>query len=70
MRRMHDLIAAGSQFIISSHSPIPLGYPDALIYVLADDGITQRRYEDTEQYDLTRSFLDDPERFLRHLFAD
>jgi predicted ATPase len=70
MRRMHDLIQEGSQFIISTHSPILLGYPNALIYVLSEDGIIQTRYEDTEQYDLTRSFLDDRDRFLHYLFED
>jgi predicted ATPase len=56
MRRMHDLVANGSQFIVSTHSPILLGYPNARIYVLSDSGITETAYEDTEQYALTRSF--------------
>ena len=50
MRRMHDLVREGSQFIISTHSPILLGYPNARIYVLSDDGINQTEYEDTDQY--------------------
>jgi predicted ATPase len=70
MRRMHDLTAAGSQFVVATHSPILLGYPNARIYVLSDDGIEATAYEDTEQYELTRSFLDDRERFLHYLFAD
>jgi len=40
MRRMHELVADGSQFIILTHSPILLGYPNALIYVPSDSGIT------------------------------
>ncbi|TMF60618.1 MAG: AAA family ATPase [Chloroflexi bacterium] len=70
IRRMHDLVADGSQFIVSTHSPILLGYPGATIYVLSDAGIVETRYEDTEVVELTRSFLDDREQFLRHLFAD
>ncbi len=70
MRRMHELTAAGSQFIVSTHLPILLGYPDARIFVLSEEGIGETSYEDTEQYDLTRSFLDDRGRFLHHLFAD
>ena len=70
MRRMHDLIAEGSQFIISTHSPVLLGYPGARIYVLSDDGIAQTRYEDTDVFELTRSFLEDRDRFLHHLFDD
>lgn len=70
IRRMHDLAAAGSQFIVASHSPIILGYPDARIYVLSEDGLVETPYEETEQYELTRSFLDDRNRFLHHLLAD
>jgi predicted ATPase len=70
MRRMHELTSDGSQFVISTHSPILLGYPEARILVLSDGGITETSYQDTEQYELTRSFLDDRDRFLHHLFAD
>jgi predicted ATPase len=70
MRRMHDLAAQGSQFIVSTHSPILLGYPDAKIYVLSDDGIVETPYDRTEVVELTRSFLDDRGAFLRHLFED
>ena len=70
MRRMHDLVAVGSQFIVSTHSPVLLGYPGAKIYVLSGDGIAETRYQDTDVFELTRSFLDDRERFLHHLFEE
>src|SRR5256886_6928679 len=70
IRRIHDLVGQGSQFIISTHSPILLGYPGARIYVLSDDGMAETPYKETEVFELTRSFLDDREQFLRHLFED
>jgi predicted ATPase len=70
MRRMHELVETGSQFLVSTHSPILLGYPGARIYVLSEDGLEERPYRETEQYDLTRSFLADRHRFLHYLFAD
>ena len=70
MRRMHDLVAEGSQFILSTHSPILLGYPGATIYVLSTEGIARVPYEKTEVVELTRAFLDGREQFLRHLFED
>ena len=70
IRRMHDLVAEGSQFIVSTHSPVLLGYPGAKIYVLSEDGIAERRYEDTDVVTLTRSFLEDRDAFLHHLFED
>jgi predicted ATPase len=70
MRAMHDLAAAGAQFVVATHSPILLGYPGARLYVLDEEGIGERDYEETEQYELTRSFLDDRARFLHYRFAD
>jgi predicted ATPase len=70
MHRMHALVQRHSQFIIATHSPILLGYPDARICELGPDGIADIAYEDTEQFKLTRSFLENPGRFLRHLFSD
>jgi predicted ATPase len=37
---------------------------------MTDDGPTSIEYRDTDQFQLTRSFLDDPDRFFRHLFDD
>jgi predicted ATPase len=70
MRRMHDLVAEGSQFVISTHSPVLLGYPGATIYALTDSGIAKVGYEESEVFQLTRSCLDDRDQFLRHLFED
>jgi len=64
---MHDLVKAQSQFIIATHSPILLSYPNADIYVLTDDGIELTTYKETEHYTLTKNFLDSPERMLKYL---
>lgn len=64
---MHDLVSAGSQFIMATHSPILMAYPGALIYKLDDTGLAPTRYEETEHYTVTRSFLLRPESFLKHL---
>ncbi len=70
LRRIHDLLRAGSQFVIATHAPIVLAYPNARIYRLGDRGIEQVDYEDTEQVALTRDFLLDRSRFLSELFED
>ncbi len=69
LKEMHDLVEQRAQFIVATHSPILMGYPGALIYALDEEGFQQTAWEDTEHYQLTRSFLDDRERFFRHLFA-
>ena len=67
---MHSLAQGGSQFIISTHSPILMAYPDALIYHLSPDGIQPISYEETEHYQITRRFLTDRNSFLHHLFTE
>ena len=68
MRRMHELVAEHSQFLIATHSPILVGYPDAAILELGEHGIRPVSYDETQQVELTRSFLADPSRFLHYLF--
>jgi len=66
--RIDELVRGGSQFIIASHSPIILAYPDAMIYSCTEDGIALADYEDLDHYRTTRSFLSDPGRFFKQLF--
>lgn len=67
---IHQLSTPGhAQFLIATHSPILLSYPDAVVYSLDDGMIKQVDYRETEHFQLTRDFLNAPERYLRHLFA-
>ncbi len=68
--RMHELIREGSQFVIATHSPILMAYPDATIFQFSEEGIQQVAYEDTEHYQVTRAFLNNPERMLRELMVE
>lgn len=70
LRRVHELVSEGSQFIITTHSPIILAYPTATIYVCTPSGVEQIGYEDTDPVRLTKSFLEAKDRFLKELFAD
>ncbi len=68
--RMHDLVRAGSQFIIATHSPILMAYPDAWIYALGDDGIGRVALRDTDHYRVTLDTLRDPEKRIGDLLRD
>ena len=70
LARMHRLVRERSQFIISTHSPILMAYPEARIFLLGGHGIREVRYEETEHYAVTRTFLQDPKRMLRDVFGD
>jgi predicted ATPase len=70
LRRIHELVTDGSQFIVATHSPIVLAYPHAAIYSCHDGGREQLAYDDAEAVRLKRSFLDARERFLDELLSD
>ncbi len=70
LRRIHELVRAGSQFIIATHSPIVLAYPDATIYACTERGLEITDYDDAEPVRLTRSFLGAKDRFLHELLAE
>ena len=69
LTRIHDLVQARSQFIIATHSPILMAYPDAYIYVFSNKGIERVAYQDTEHYRVTKDFLEKPQRMLHFLLA-
>lgn len=67
LARMNQLVEQGCQFIIATHSPILMAFPNAMIYLLDPSGINKVNYRDTEHYQITRDFLLQPESFLKHL---
>lgn len=71
LRIIHELEQSNSaQFIIATHSPILMAYPGATIYHCDQEGFKQIDYEETDHYRLSKSFLDNPERFFKQLFQD
>lgn len=70
LAEMNLLVKADSQFIVSTHSPILMAYPNARIYELSGEGIRTVAYKETEHYQLTRRFLENPDRMLRYLLED
>jgi predicted ATPase len=71
LRVIHDLETPGeAQFLISTHSPILLAYPGAVLFSLDGDSIREIDYRETEHYRVTRDFLNAPDRYFKHLFGD
>lgn len=64
---IQKLVNKNSQFIIATHSPIILGYPNADIYTIEQEGITKVNYEDTTIYQLTKQFLNNRKPILDEL---
>lgn len=61
---------SNTQFIIATHSPILLSYPGATIYSCDSDHLKKINYTETSHYRLTKGFLNNPELYLKNLFAE
>lgn len=65
---LKDLLAQGhSQVIMSTHSPVLAALPGAQILEVGPWGLRRQDWSNLEVVSNWRSFLDSPERYLRHL---
>ena len=69
---IHDVLRSykDAQFIISTHSPILLGYSEAQIISFDEGQLHEIDYEETAPLQIVRRFVNDRESFLEELFAD
>lgn len=70
MLEIDRLLKNDSQFIIATHSPILMAFPHAEILEFSADGIKKVGYRDTEHYQITKQFLENPEKMLHYLFRE
>lgn len=66
LTRINELVQQESQFIIATHSPIIMAYPNALIYEIKKD-INVVKYEETEHYQIMKSFMNNTQKMLNIL---
>lgn len=67
MVEIDRLVKQNSQFIIATHSPILMTFPNAEIYQFSQKGMERVTYQETEHYQLTKRFLNCPEKMLEYL---
>jgi predicted ATPase len=65
--RMHELVQQESQFIIATHSPIILSYPNAKIIQISKNGFEEVAYEETDCFKLYKDFLNNSKYMLSKL---
>ncbi|MFC4322944.1 AAA family ATPase [Litchfieldia salsa] len=68
LSRIHELVNEGSQFIISTHSPIIMAYPHSKIIQLSEEGVKEVTLEETNHYMIMQQFFEDRDRLFHHLF--
>lgn len=67
LSQMDQLVKKNSQFIIATHSPILMSYPNAEILEIDGENLVKTKYEDTEHYNLSKSFLNSYQQYLNSL---
>lgn len=67
LSEIDTLVKKDSQFIIATHSPILMAFPNAEILEFSANGINSVEYKDTEHYKITKQFLENPEKMLHYL---
>jgi len=71
LRILHDLTAQKiAQFVIATHSPMLLTFPGATIFTLDAGQMRRVTYQETDHFQITRDFLNAPERYYRHLLEE
>ena len=61
------LVDNNSQFIISTHSPILMTFPDAEVIEITQEEIKSVDYKETEYFLITKRFMDSPEQMIKNL---
>ncbi|PKM77237.1 MAG: AAA family ATPase [Firmicutes bacterium HGW-Firmicutes-15] len=71
LRILHDLARSGdAQFIIATHSPILMGYPNSVILNFDDSKIDEVDYDMTDHYQITKYFLQHREKVLADILDE
>jgi predicted ATPase len=67
---LKEMTERDSQFIIATHSPILMAFPNASILDFNNSPVEEVAYDDLEHVTLTRDILNNPKAFLRHLYQE
>ncbi len=67
---MSDAVAAGSQFVVATHSPLLMRFPDARILSFDGGAVHEVAWDELEVVALWRRFLEAPEPFLAALLDE
>jgi predicted ATPase len=67
---LDDIRREGSQAIVATHSPLLASLPGATLLEVGEWGIRETTFDELELVDSWRSFLQAPDRYLRHLLSE
>jgi len=62
-----DMVSQDAQFVVATHSPMLLAFPDAQIYSFDRTPVEVVAYDDLDHVRITREFLNAPQRYLNQI---
>ena len=68
--KINELVNNNSQFIIATHSPILMAYPDSQIFQIENSLISPINYEESEHFQVTKNFLNNYKRMTQYLIEE
>jgi predicted ATPase len=70
LTHLYELAQAGAQVVVATHSPVLVTMPGAHIVALDADGLHDiGDWRDLDLVRHVRAYLDEPQRYLRHLIT-
>lgn len=70
LTRIGQLVKENCQFIIATHSPILMSFPDAEVYQIENGQIKSVDFRETDSFQITKAYLNNPEKMLKELLDD
>jgi predicted ATPase len=70
MALLDEMRAEGSQVIVATHSPLLVALPGAALLELGEWGIRPAAYDELDLVQAWRTFLREPDAYLRHLLGE
>lgn len=67
---INDAVKQGCQIIMATHSPIVMSFPNAQIIEFSHQGLQPKTLDQIESFQSMKQFINNPNSFLRHLFAE
>lgn len=64
---MQELVEQDSQFIIATHSPILLSFPNATIYEVNEGDLIKVDYEECSTYRFMKDYINNYKSYIRHI---
>ena len=66
---LHEVVAQGGQVVCATHSPVLAAMPGATLLEVGEWGLRESTWEELDLVQHWRRYLDDPQRYLRHVLG-